>query len=71
MTAGHLKIRMTHGGTDDHGYKAVDNPVGISDPHATLLHQFGRDHERLTCRFGGRDHRLTDVAGEVVKGILA
>lgn len=47
------------------------NPVSINDLHATILHLVGIDHERLTYRFNGRDFRLTDVAGNVVRGILA
>jgi hypothetical protein len=62
---------MTYGATDDYGYKAVQNKVGIHDLHATLLHLLGIDHEKLTYRFGGRDYRLTDVHGEVIRGILA
>jgi hypothetical protein len=49
----------------------VENPVHVHDLHATVLHVLGFDHTRLTYRYGGRDFRLTDVAGNVVKGILA
>ena len=62
---------MTYGATDDYGYKAVENKVEIHDLHATMLYLLGLDHERLTYRFGGRDYRLTDVHGHVVKAILA
>jgi hypothetical protein len=62
---------MTYGETDDYGYKAVENKVEIHDLHATMLYLLGLDHERLTYRFGGRDYRLTDVHGHVVKAILA
>ena len=62
---------MAYGATDDYGYKAVENKVQIHDLHATLLHLLGLDHERLTYRFGGRDYRLTDVHGNVVRAILA
>jgi hypothetical protein len=58
------------GATDDFGYKAVQNKVHVNDLHATLLHLMGLDHTKLTYRFNGRDYRLTDVAGEVVKDIL-
>ena len=49
----------------------AENPVHVHDFHATILHLLGIDHERLTYRYAGRDYRLTDVAGEVVRGILA
>ena len=68
---GGIRGGMTYGATDDYGYKSVHNKVGIHDLHATLLHLLGIDHERLTYRFGGRDYRLTDVHGEVIRGILA
>ena len=57
--------------TDEYGYKAVENKVEIHDLHATMLHLLGIDHKRLTFRFGGRDMRLTDVHGEVVREIIA
>jgi arylsulfatase A-like enzyme len=57
--------------TDDYGYNIVQDPVHIHDLNATLLHCLGVDHERLTYRFQGRDYRLTDVHGHVVKGILS
>ena len=59
-----------HGATDDYGYYAVQDKVSIHDLHATLLHLMGIDHERLTFHHSGRDYRLTDVYGEVVKEIL-
>jgi hypothetical protein len=62
---------MAYGSTDEYGYKAAENPVEIHDLHATLLHLLGIDHERLTYRFGGRDHRLTDVHGHVIQAVLA
>lgn len=71
LAGGGIRGGMTYGATDDYGYKAVENKVEIHDLHATLLHLLGLDHERLTFRFGGRDHRLTDVHGHVVKPILA
>lgn len=61
----------TYGATDDWGYKAVENRLEMHDLHATILHLLGLDHERLTFRFGGRDMRLTDVHGEVVREIIA
>ena len=60
-----------HGATDEFGFKAVDNPVHIHDLHATVLHLMGLDHTRLTYRYSGRDFRLTDVHGELVKDIIA
>ena len=60
-----------YGATDEFGYRAVENRVEIHDLHATMLHLCGIDHERLTFRFSGRDMRLTDVHGHVVRDILA
>ena len=57
--------------TDDLGYFAVENPVHVHDLHATVLYLLGIDHKKLTYRYRGRDFRLTDVSGEVVRGILA
>lgn len=71
MAGGGIKGGITYGATDDFGYNAVENPVHVHDLHATMLHLFGIDHTKLTYRSQGRDFRLTDVAGEVVKGILA
>ncbi|MDA0337120.1 MAG: DUF1501 domain-containing protein [bacterium] len=71
LAGGGIRGGMIYGVTDDYGYKAVENRVEIHDLHATMLHLLGLDHERLTYRFGGRDYRLTDVHGHVVKAILA
>jgi hypothetical protein len=60
-----------YGATDDFGFKAVDKPVHVHDLHATILHLLGLDHEKLTYRYSGRDFRLTDVEGLVVKDIIA
>jgi hypothetical protein len=60
-----------HGRTDDFGFYAIENKVHVHDLHATILHLFGIDHTQLSYRFQGRDFRLTDVHGEVVKQILA
>ena len=60
-----------YGATDEIGHKAVVDRVSVNDLHATILHLLGLDHKRLTYRYNGRDFRLTDVAGEVVKAILA
>ena len=61
---------MTYGETDEFGYYAVKDKVHMHDLHATILHQLGIDHERLTYRYAGRDFRLTDVYGHVVDGLL-
>jgi Protein of unknown function (DUF1501) len=66
-----IKGGASHGATDDIGYRAVIDPVTVHDLHATILHLLGLDHRRLTFRHLGRDFRLTDVAGEVIGGILA
>ncbi len=71
LAGGGVKGGVTHGESDELGYTIVRDPVTVNDFHATLLHLLGVDHERLTFRFQGRDFRLTDVAGKVVKGILA
>ena len=71
LAGGGIRGGMTYGATDDYGYKAVEYKVEIHDLHATMLYLLGLDHERLTYRFGGRDYRLTDVHGHVVKAILA
>lgn len=67
---GGFRAGVTHGKTDDFGYEVVDGLVHVHDLHATILHQLGFDHERLTYRFQGRDFRLTDVHGKVVKEVL-
>jgi len=66
-----VKPGYSHGSTDDFGYYAQENKVHMHDLHATILHILGLDHEKLTYRYAGRDFRLTDVYGEVVKEILA
>jgi Protein of unknown function (DUF1501) len=70
MAGGGVKGGLSYGRTDDYGYEAVENKVHIHDWHATILHLLGLDHEKLTYRHAGRDMRLTDVKGTVVKGIL-
>jgi hypothetical protein len=71
MAGGGAKPGLSYGATDDYGYEAVEGRVHIHDWHATILHLLGLDHERLTYRYGGRDMRLTDVKGIVVKDIIA
>ena len=70
LAGGGIKGGTSYGATDDFGYHAVENIVHVNDLHATILHLLGIDHKRLTFRFQGRDFRLTDVHGEVVKAIL-
>lgn len=71
MAGGGMRGGMTYGETDEMGMSAVENIVNIHDIHATILHQLGMDHEKLTYRFGGRDMRLTDVHGHVIAPLLA
>jgi len=71
LAGGGIKGGITYGKTDELGYNAVEDIFPVHDMHATMLHLLGIDHERLTYRFQGRDFRLTDVSGEVVKKILA
>ncbi|HEU0119598.1 MAG TPA: DUF1501 domain-containing protein [Bryobacteraceae bacterium] len=71
LAGGGIRGGMAYGATDDFGYKAVEDRVHVHDLHATILNQLGFDHTRLTYRHAGRDFRLTDVHGEVVKPIIA
>lgn len=71
LAGGGIKPGITYGATDEFGYHAAEDIVHVHDLHATMLHLLGIDHERLTFRYRGRDFRLTDVAGHVVKPILA
>ena len=71
MAGGGVKGGTLYGATDEFGYHAVENPVSLPDLHATILHLLGLDHERLVYRFQGRDYRLTDVSGRVIREILA
>lgn len=71
MAGGGIKGGLTYGETDDYGYNIVKDPVHIHDLNATMLHLLGVDHKRLTYKFQGRDFRLTDVHGEVMRGLLA
>ena len=71
LAGGGVKKGFAHGATDEFGHKAVQDKVHMHDLHATILHQLGLDHEKLTYRYDGRDFRLTDVHGHVVKEILA
>ncbi len=71
LAGGGIRGGVAHGATDEFGFKAVQNRTSIHDLHATILHLLGFDHERLTYRVAGRDFRLTDVAGEVIRPIVA
>ncbi|MBT6460940.1 MAG: DUF1501 domain-containing protein, partial [Opitutae bacterium] len=70
MAGGGIKPGITYGASDDFSYSPAENPVHVHDLQATILHQLGINHERLTYRFQGRDYRLTDVHGHVVKGVI-
>jgi hypothetical protein len=71
LAGGGAKGGIVHGATDEHGIQAVEKPVSVYDFHATILHLLGLDHKRLTYRHAGRDFRLTDVHGAVVRELLA
>ena len=71
LAGGGVKSAYSHGATDEFGHTAVVDKVHMHDLHATILHLLGIDHEKLTYRYAGRDFRLTDVHGEIVRGILA
>lgn len=70
MAGGGVRGGTVYGATDDFGFKAVDRPTSVHDFHATILHLLGFDHEKLTYRYAGRDFRLTDVSGHVLKEII-
>src|SRR5262249_23027032 len=71
LAGGGVKGGQVYGATDEFGFQAVENKVHVHDLHTTLLHLLGFDHERLTYRYAGRDFRLTDVHGHVVKELIA
>ena len=71
MAGGGVRPGFHYGVTDDYGYYAIDQKVHVHDLHATILRLLGVDHERLTYRYGGRDFRLTDVAGEVIRPVIS
>jgi arylsulfatase A-like enzyme len=71
MAGGGVKPGLIHGATDEFGYNITRDPVHVHDLQATILHLLGIDHEALTYRFAGRDFRLTDVHGKVVRELLA
>ena len=71
LAGGGVKGGITYGQTDDYGIEIASDQMHIHDFHATILHLLGIDHTRLTFRYAGRDFRLTDVAGRVIKDVLA
>ena len=71
MAGGGIKGGVQYGASDEFGYKAVENRVGVNDLHATILHLLGLNHEQLTYKHAGRNFRLTNVGGKVAKKILA
>ena len=71
MAGGGIKPGLTFGATDDLGFHVAEDPVHVHDLQATILHLLGLDHTRLTYRYQGRDFRLTDVSGKVVRKLLA
>jgi uncharacterized protein (DUF1501 family) len=71
LAGGGVKGGMAYGATDEFGFAAAENKVHVHDLHATMLHLMGINHEKLTYRYSGRDFRLTDVHGTVVRDILA
>jgi uncharacterized protein (DUF1501 family) len=71
LAGGGVQGGIAYGATDELGMHALENPVHVHDLHATILHLLGLNHEKLTYKYAGRDFRLTDVYGQVVKGVLA
>jgi hypothetical protein len=71
MAGGGIKPGSVYGATDDFGWNSIKDPVHVHDMQATILHLCGIDHKKLTFRYQGRQYRLTDVHGNIVKGILA
>lgn len=71
LAGGGVKPGFSYGATDEYGYYAIENKIHLHDFHATLLYALGLDHEKLTFRYAGRDHRLTDVSGNIVHDIFA
>ncbi len=71
LAGGGVKGGQAYGATDEFGFRATENRTSVHDLHATMLHLLGFDHERLTYRHSGRDFRLTDVSGEVIRGLVA
>ena len=70
VAGGGIKPGISYGRTDDYSYNIVENPVEVHDLHATMLNQLGLDHEKIVYRHQGRDYRLTDVHGRVVRDLI-
>ena len=70
VAGGGVRGGMMYGESDELGFSPAENKVNVHDLQATLMHQLGFNHERLTYRFQGRDYRLTDIHGEIIRGIL-
>ena len=70
LAGGGIKPGIVLGKTDDFGYNIAEDPISVHDLHATMLHLLGIEHTKFTYRFEGRDYRLTDIHGELVKGLL-
>jgi hypothetical protein len=71
LAGGGIKGGMAYGATDEFGFRAEENRTHVHDLHATMPHLMGIDHEKLTCRYSGRDHRLTDMHGQGIRDIIA
>ncbi len=71
LAGGGIRGGVVHGATDEFGFRAVDRPTSVHDLHATILHLLGLDHTQLTFRYAGRDFRLTDVHGQVIREVIA
>ena len=71
LAGGGIKGGTVHGATDEYGYAAVENRHSVNDLHATVLNQLGLNHEKLTYLYNGRDMRLTDVSGEVIREVIS
>src|SRR5262249_28270990 len=71
LAGGGVKGGTVYGATDELGWAATDNRAHVHDLHATILHLMGLDHKRLTFRYSGRDYRLMDVEGEIMRGVIA
>jgi hypothetical protein len=71
FAGGGIKAGTSYGASDEVGHKAVENRVSVHDLHATILHLLGLDHQRLTFRHNGRDFRLTDVEGNVIRDLVS
>ncbi len=70
LTGAGIKTGQSYGTTDDYSYNVVENPIHVHDLNATIQYLLGIDHERLTFKYQGRNHRLTDVHGDVVRPLL-